>query len=66
MPHYDIPKHWRKSSYSGSGPDSNCVEVAHTNNLIAIRDSTQTTGDYPSLAVSQTDWAILLTQAHTR
>lgn len=28
---------WKKSSYSGAGP--NCVEVAHTTEETAVRDS---------------------------
>lgn len=30
---------WRKSSYSGSGTNDNCVEVAFTGLAVAIRDS---------------------------
>jgi hypothetical protein len=31
---------WRKSSYSGgSGSNGNCVEVAHIDSAVAIRDS---------------------------
>jgi hypothetical protein len=31
---------WRKSSYSGgSGSNGNCVEVAHTDSAVALRDS---------------------------
>lgn len=32
--------HWRKSSYSGgSGENGDCVEVALTDSVVAIRDS---------------------------
>lgn len=31
------PLTWRKSSYSGAGP--NCVEVAFTPEVVAVRDS---------------------------
>ncbi len=30
---------WRKSSRSGSGNNDNCVEVAFTGPLVAVRDS---------------------------
>ncbi|MEU9170737.1 DUF397 domain-containing protein [Streptomyces sp. NPDC048420] len=30
---------WRKSSYSGSGDGNACVEIAHRNTHIAVRDS---------------------------
>ncbi|MGW0992078.1 DUF397 domain-containing protein [Streptomyces sp. NPDC002523] len=33
------PDNWRKSSYSGPGDGDSCVEVAHLDALIAIRDS---------------------------
>ncbi|WLW54183.1 DUF397 domain-containing protein [Streptomyces sp. YU58] len=31
--------HWRKSSYSGGGDGNACVELAHRDTHIAIRDS---------------------------
>lgn len=30
---------WQKSSFSGNGPDNNCVEVAVVGDEIAIRES---------------------------
>jgi hypothetical protein len=30
---------WRKSSRSGAGGNSNCVELAHLGTVIAVRDS---------------------------
>jgi len=30
---------WKKSSYSGSGDGNACVEIAHRNTRIAVRDS---------------------------
>lgn len=43
---------WRKSSRSGGG--DNCVEIAHTTNSIAVRDSKDPTG--PILAFTRTAW----------
>ena len=40
---------WRKSSYSGGGGTSNCVEVA-----FGVRDSKNKSG--PSLTFSPTAW----------
>ncbi|MET9448891.1 DUF397 domain-containing protein [Streptomyces cinerochromogenes] len=31
--------HWRKSSYSGGGDGNTCVEVAHLDTHISVRDS---------------------------
>ncbi|MFD9735595.1 DUF397 domain-containing protein [Umezawaea sp. NPDC059074] len=33
---------WRKSSYSGDGNEGNCVEVAFTGPVVAVRDSKNT------------------------
>jgi hypothetical protein len=33
------PDNWRKSSYSGGGDGNNCVEIAHNQTQVAIRDS---------------------------
>ncbi|MGH8881859.1 MAG: DUF397 domain-containing protein [Stackebrandtia sp.] len=54
---HDAP--WRKAEASvGNG---NCVEVAPMATMVAIRDSKlDTTGDFPMLAVSATDWSGLL------
>ncbi|MFF5855709.1 DUF397 domain-containing protein [Streptomyces sp. NPDC012751] len=34
-----MPDNWRKSSYSGGGDGNNCVEIATSTALIAVRDS---------------------------
>jgi hypothetical protein len=40
MPTYDLSNaRWRKSSRSGSGNNADCVEVALTDECVAIRDS---------------------------
>ncbi|GGS78743.1 DUF397 domain-containing protein [Streptomyces cinerochromogenes] len=31
--------HWRKSSFSGGGEGNSCVEVAHLDTHISVRDS---------------------------
>ncbi|MDW6060997.1 DUF397 domain-containing protein [Streptomyces sp. FXJ1.4098] len=31
--------HWRKSSFSGTGPDNNCVELAAADGAIHLRES---------------------------
>lgn len=41
---------WRKSSYSDSGNESDCVEVAATPTTVHVRDSSDTSG--PRLAVA--------------
>jgi hypothetical protein len=48
--------HWRKSSRSGGGQNSSCVEVAgvHAVHLIAARDSKNPTG--PVLAFTREEW----------
>lgn len=45
---------WRKSSYSGGGNDSNCVEIRSRRGLVAVRDSKDPRG--PVLAVAPEDW----------
>jgi Domain of unknown function (DUF397) len=45
---------WRKSSYSGGGTGSACVEVAFEASAVGVRDSKNTSG--PSLAFSPTAW----------
>jgi hypothetical protein len=37
MDYTDDGRHWRTSSYSGSG--NNCVQVALTQETVAVRDS---------------------------
>lgn len=50
---------WRKSSRSGS-TGANCVEVSGTT-TVAIRDSKlDTTGDFPYLSTTTTEWQSLL------
>lgn len=53
-----LPQAWRKSTRSNSGADQNCLEAGTCPHLgIAIRDSKlPTTGTYPTLAVSPSDW----------
>ncbi|TCP56831.1 uncharacterized protein DUF397 [Tamaricihabitans halophyticus] len=47
---------WRKSSYSDAG--NNCVEVAHTERLVAVRDSKNPHG--PVLAFDAAAWRAFL------
>lgn len=47
--HSSLP--WRKATYSGQG---NCVEVAPSGNLIAVRDSKNVDG--PVLLYSRAAW----------
>ncbi len=50
---------WRKSSYSGSqDTESNCVEVALTSRVAAVRDSKNAAG--PSLEFTPTAWRSFL------
>ncbi|WP_239377608.1 MULTISPECIES: DUF397 domain-containing protein [unclassified Frankia] len=44
---------WRKSSYSAT--QTNCVEVARTSEIIAVRDSKDPTG--PVLVFTPSEWA---------
>lgn len=48
---------WRKSSYSGT--QSNCVEVADLDHVIAVRDSKDPAG--PTLTFSSRAWASFVT-----
>lgn len=58
---------WRKSTRSASGADQNCVEVGPcTCHGVAIRDSKlPTTGDFPTLSVTRTEWTALLAAVKT-
>lgn len=47
---------WFKSSYSANGAD--CVEVAITAHLVAVRDSKNPTG--PILTFTRHEWAAFL------
>lgn len=49
---------WRKSSYSG-GTGGNCVEVAYSADLVAVRDSKHGTG--PTVTVAPAAWRAFLT-----
>ncbi len=49
---------WFKSSYSDSGNESDCVEVAATPTTVHIRDSKNTSG--PRLSVAPHAWARFL------
>lgn len=57
---------WRKSSHSGSGPDSNCLEVAAAlPGVVLIRDSKLATAqDCSTLAISRFEWSSLLARLH--
>jgi len=56
---------WRKSSRSASGAGANCIEVAANGQAIAIRDSTQATEDFKTLATSAADWSGLIATIKT-
>lgn len=50
---------WFKSSLSGSGNESSCVEVAHlANGRTAVRDSKDPTG--PTLIFTREEWRAFL------
>jgi predicted secreted Zn-dependent protease len=53
---------WRTSSYSANG--GNCVQVAATPLLIAVRDSRHRHG--PQLAFTPTAWQAFITAVKTR
>jgi hypothetical protein len=48
---------WRKSSYSGS--ETNCVEVAEFDHVVAVRDSKNPSG--PALTFSPAVWTSFVT-----
>lgn len=50
---------WRKSSYS-EGPQTDCVEIAHSSLSVLIRDSKNPTG--PVLAIENGRWDAFLTE----
>jgi hypothetical protein len=50
---------WRKSSHSGNGGNGNCVEVAFTESVVAIRDSKN--ADAGMLTLPQSAWISFLT-----
>jgi hypothetical protein len=47
---------WRKSRYSGNS--GNCVEVAHLNNSIAVRDSKNSNSQ--ALSFTSSAWATFI------
>jgi Domain of unknown function (DUF397) len=53
---------WRKSSYSGT--QSNCVEVADLDHVVAVRDSKDPAG--PALTFSPAAWASFVTTMKRR
>jgi Domain of unknown function (DUF397) len=52
---------WRKSSYS-NGSGGNCVEVAHSIDEVAVRDSKHTAG--PTIVVNPAAWQDFLAKTH--
>jgi hypothetical protein len=63
----DIPDTWRKSSYSGPGDGDSCVEIAHRDTHIAVRDSktpTRATLAFPTAAFAA--FVDALKDAHLR
>lgn len=51
---------WRKSSYSSNG--ENCVEVAHCEDAVLVRDSKYEgpLEDQPVISMSDVDWALFI------
>lgn len=61
---HDAP--WFKSSRSG-GSGGNCVEAASLLDSVAVRDSKlDTTGDFPVLTMTSSDWSALLHTVRSR
>lgn len=55
---HDVPT-WRKSTRSNN--NGNCLEAATVTTTVAVRDSKlPTTGDFPVLTMTRTDWTGLL------
>jgi hypothetical protein len=50
---------WRKSSRSGNGGNSNCVEVAFAGPVVAVRDSKN--ADAGMLTLPESAWISFLT-----
>ncbi|HEX3790245.1 MAG TPA: DUF397 domain-containing protein [Pseudonocardiaceae bacterium] len=59
-----LPPSWRKSTYSSGEENSDCVEVAVTSQLIAVRDSKNT--DAAPLTFPVPTWQAFLSHSHTR
>ncbi|MFC4908637.1 DUF397 domain-containing protein [Actinomadura gamaensis] len=55
---------WRKSSHSGTDPESDCVEVAASSVHVAVRDSKEPEG--PRLRVGASEWGALLASIKLR
>ncbi|MEU7424129.1 DUF397 domain-containing protein [Streptomyces sp. NPDC040750] len=50
------PSTWKRSSFSGGGEGNDCVEVAHLDTHIAVRDSkapTRATLTFPTVSFSR-------------
>ena len=59
MPMVDLsPAVWRKSSRSGQGANSNCIEVAFVGPAVAVRDSKDPDG--AALAFTPHAWSSFL------
>jgi Domain of unknown function (DUF397) len=52
----DVPRRWRKSSYSAAGSD--CVEIANDGDRVGLRHSGQPDG--PILWITETEWTSFL------
>lgn len=50
---------WRKSTYSGTTSNSECVEVAPGADAVGVRDS-KLPGDQPIIVVSRTTWTAFI------
>lgn len=44
---------WRKSSFSGNGPDNNCVELTTNNGAVHLRES-----ETPNVIITTTPHAL--------
>jgi len=52
---------WKKSSRSGTGPDSNCVEVAYNVDMVLLRDSKQASAtSHHVLSVDHDAWTTVI------
>jgi len=56
---------WRKSTRSGSGDDSSCVEARHQADAFQVRDS-KLGHDSPIFDLASTDFKALLSAAELR
>ncbi|MBC6447142.1 DUF397 domain-containing protein [Actinokineospora sp. HBU206404] len=50
---------WRKSTFSGGGDSTDCVEVSLTLDRAGIRDSKNATG--PTVTVTAQTWSVFVT-----